>query len=94
MGRGRVTIGLYNSYDPKKFREPHRRVLARAGGLALAFDMNLALFGFPFPEDIKQPKELAEWVAGTTSIGSDGGYFVELDICYQDHIISRAELSV
>lgn len=78
MGRGRVTLGLYNSYDPKKFREPHRRVLARAGGLALAFDMNLALFGFPFPEDIRQPKELAEWVAGTTSIGSDGGYFVEL----------------
>ncbi|MDD4244847.1 MAG: DUF531 family protein [Candidatus Methanomethylophilaceae archaeon] len=78
MGKGRVTIGLYNSYDPTKFREPHRRVLARAGGLALAFDMNLALFGFPFPDDIKQPKELAEWVAGTTSIGSDGGYFVEL----------------
>lgn len=73
-----MTIGLYNSYDPGKFREPHRRVLARAGGLALAFDMNLALFGFPFPEDIKQPKEPAAWVAGTTSIGSDGGYFVEL----------------
>jgi len=78
MGRGRITIGLYNSYDPLKFREPHRRVLARVGGLAMSFNMNLALFGFPFPPDIIQPKELAEWVAGTTSIGSHGDYFMEL----------------
>lgn len=78
MGRGRMTIGLYNAYDPVKFREPHRRVIARAGGLAMAFGMNLALFGFPFPEDITQPKELAQWVAGTTSIGSHGDYFMDL----------------
>lgn len=78
MGRGRITLGLYNSYDPAKFREAHRRALARAGGLAMAFDMNLALFGFPFPEDIKQPRELAQWVAGTTSIGSHGDYFMDL----------------
>ncbi len=78
MGRGRITIGLYNSYDPTKFREPHRRVIARVGGLAMAFNMNLALFGFPFPQDISKPKELAEWVAGTTSIGSHGDYFMDL----------------
>ena len=78
MGRGRITLALYNAYDPTKFREPHRRVIARAGGLAMAFDMNLALFGFPFPEDIKQPRELAQWVAGTTSIGSHGEYFMDL----------------
>jgi len=78
MGKGRVTIGLYNSYDPVKFREPHRRVLARAGGLALAFDMNLALFGFPIPEDTDTPVKIAEWVAGTTSIGGHGDYFMEL----------------
>lgn len=78
MARGRVTLGLYNSYDPRKFREAHRRALARAGGLARAFDMNLALFGFPFPDGTAQPLELAEWVAGTTSIGEDGSYFVEL----------------
>ena len=78
MGRGRITVGLYNAYDPVKFREPHRRVIARAGGLAMAFNMNLALFGFPFPEDITQPKELAQWVAGTTSIGSHGDYFMDL----------------
>ena len=78
MGRGRITIGLYNSYDPSKFREPHRRAIARAGGLAMSFDMNLALFGFPFPEDISTPVDLANWVAGTTSIGSHGDYFVDL----------------
>lgn len=75
---GRVTIGLYNSYDPNKFREAHRRALARAGALAMAFDMNLVTFGFPFPEDLKTAKELADWVASTTSIGHNGSYFSEL----------------
>ncbi|MDR0778399.1 MAG: DUF531 domain-containing protein [Methanomassiliicoccaceae archaeon] len=78
MGRGRVTIGVYNSYNPNKFMEAHRRALARAGPLALAFDSNLALFGFPFPEEPRTPRELAEWVAGTTSIGDNGGYLTEL----------------
>jgi hypothetical protein len=78
LGRGRITIGLYNSYDPVRFREPHRRILARTGDLALAFDMNLALFGFPIPEDAGTPREMAEWVAGTTSIGEHGEYFVQL----------------
>jgi hypothetical protein len=76
--RGRMTIALYNSYDPNKFREPHRRVIARTGDLAWAFDMNLALLGFPIPEEVKTPVEIAEWVAGTTSIGSHGDYFLEL----------------
>jgi len=78
LGKGRITIGLYNSYNPSKFMEAHRRALARAGPLALAFDSNLAVFGFPFPEEPRTSKELAEWVAGTTSIGGDGEYFTEL----------------
>ena len=78
MGRGRMTIALYNSYDPNKFREPHRRILARAGDLALAFNMNLALFGFPIPEETQTPKEIAAWVADTTSIGDNGGNFMRL----------------
>lgn len=78
MGKGRITLGLYNSYDPAKFREPHRRALARTGDLAMAFDMNLALFGFPVPEDVATPVEIAEWVAGTTSIGGHGDYFMQL----------------
>ncbi|MDD1746415.1 MAG: DUF531 domain-containing protein [Methanomassiliicoccales archaeon] len=75
---GRATIALWNSYDPNSFREAHRRVLARAGPLALAFDMNLATFGFPFPKDLPTPQEIADWVATTTSIGEDGSYLREL----------------
>jgi len=75
---GRATIGLFNSYDPHNFREAHRRALARAGALALALDQNLATFGFPFPEGPSTPKELADWVADTTTIGDDGSYLREL----------------
>lgn len=75
---GRVTIGLFNSYDPVKFREAHRRVLARAGPLALAFDCNLATFGFPYEKDLSTPPEIARWVSTTTTIGEDGEYLVRL----------------
>lgn len=75
---GRVTIGLFNSYDPVKFREAHRRVLARAGPLALAFDCNLATFGFPYEKELSTPAEIAQWVSTTTTIGEDGGYLVRL----------------
>jgi hypothetical protein len=75
---GRATIGLYNSYDQRSFREAHRRALARAGALALTFDQNLITFGFPFPEGPSSPREVADWVADTTSIGEDGRYLREL----------------
>jgi hypothetical protein len=75
---GRVTIGLYNSYDPIKFHESHRRALARAGPLALAFDCNLATFGFPYDKELSTPIEIAEWISTTTSIGESGSYLVEL----------------
>lgn len=75
---GRVTIGLYNSYDAVKFREAHRRALARAGPLALAFDCNLATFGFPFDKGLSTPAEVAQWVSTTTSIGERGEYLIEL----------------
>jgi hypothetical protein len=75
---GRVTIGLYNSYDRTKFREAHRRALARAGPLALAFDCNLATFGFPYASDLSTPSEIAAWVSTTTSIGEGGEYLIEL----------------
>lgn len=47
---GRLTLGLYNSYDPRRFSEAHRRALVRAAPLALAYDANLATFGFPFED--------------------------------------------
>ncbi|HUR68281.1 MAG TPA: DUF531 family protein [Candidatus Thermoplasmatota archaeon] len=47
---GRLTLGLYNSYDPRRFSEAHRRALVRAAPLALAYGANLATFGFPFED--------------------------------------------
>ena len=75
---GRATIGLYNSYDPLRFREAHRRAIARAGPLALAFECNLATFGFPFGKELATPLEISRWVASTTSIGCGGKSFVKL----------------
>ncbi|MGQ9588135.1 MAG: DUF531 family protein [Thermoplasmata archaeon] len=75
---GRVTIGLYNSYDPMRFHEAHRRALARAGPLALAFDCNLATFGFPFERNLSTPAEIAGWLSSTTSIGEGGAYLIDL----------------
>ncbi|QLH75688.1 MAG: DUF531 family protein [Methanomassiliicoccales archaeon] len=75
---GRATVAIFNSYDSNIFREAHRRILARAGPLALAFDCNLATFGFPFPQELTTPNEIAEWISTTTSIGEDGSYLKEL----------------
>ncbi len=73
-----MTLGLYNSYDPIKFHEAHRRALARAGPVALAFDANLATFGFPYEKELDTPLAIVEWVSGTTSIGESGQYLREL----------------
>ena len=78
MARGRMTLGLYNSYDPVKFAEAHRRAIARAAPVALAFDANVATFGFPFERELRTPQQLAAWVSGTTSIGEEGKYLREL----------------
>jgi hypothetical protein len=78
MARGRMTIGLFNSYDPVRLREAHRRALARAGPVAWAFDANLATFGFPFGKAMDTPLAVAEWLAATTSIGEGGRYVKEL----------------
>src|SRR2546428_6947641 len=76
--QGRMTVGLCNSYVPVKFAEAHRRALARAGPIALAFDANLATFGFPYDKDLRTPLEIVRWISGTTSIGESGKYLVEL----------------
>src|SRR5207249_11370818 len=78
MARGRMTIGLYNSYDPARFAEAHRRAIARAAPIALAFDANLATFGFPFERDLRTPVDIAAWISGTTSIGEAGTYLRDL----------------
>lgn len=73
-----MTIGLYNSYDPVRFAEAHRRAIARSAPVAIAFDANLATFGFPYKNDLRTPQEVATWVSGTTSIGEEGKYLREL----------------
>jgi hypothetical protein len=73
-----LTIGLYNSLDPVKFAEAHRRDLARAAPVAAAFDCNLATFGFPFEKELRTPLEVADWLVTTTSIGQGGDWIVKL----------------
>jgi len=46
--------------------------------LALAFDCNLATFGFPYDKDLSTPIDVAKWVSTTTSIGESGAYLIEL----------------
>ncbi len=87
---GRLTLGLYNSYDPRRFHDIMRRNLARAAPLCVAFDCNLAVFGFPFDEgrrresknpdapDLRTPRDVADFVLDSTSIGEDGTYLRDL----------------
>jgi len=73
-----MTLGLYNSLDPVKFSEAHRRDLARAAPIAAAFDLNLCVFGFPFSDDLRTPQDTARWLVTTTSIGQGGDWLVKL----------------
>lgn len=70
---GRLTLGLYNSYDPRRFSEAHRRALVRAAPLALAYDANLATFGFPY-DDLAAHGKTGEnrSRAGDTKRGQEG----------------------
>jgi hypothetical protein len=94
---GRLTLALHNSYDPRRFREAHRRALARAAALADAYEANLVALGFPLdelagdvqtasteaaeardeggPEGFGSARELADFVAETTTIGGGGDRF-------------------
>ena len=78
MGIRRITFGIYNTYDPLKLREPHRRAIARAGALCAAYEINLALFGFPLPAELSTPLEMADFVAKSTTIGQEGKYLLDI----------------
>ncbi|MEA3136835.1 MAG: uncharacterized protein QOC71_1116, partial [Thermoplasmata archaeon] len=47
---GKLTLGLYNCYDPKQWYDIMRITLARVGPVAMAFDCDVATFGFPFEQ--------------------------------------------
>jgi hypothetical protein len=78
MRLGRLTLALYNSYDPVRLAEAHRRALARAAPVALAYDANLATLGFPFDAELRTPDEVAMWLSSTTSIGKGGELLIRL----------------
>ncbi len=71
---GRVTIGLYNTYDRSRIHDIHIRTIARASPICYAFDMNLALFGFPFKD---KQSSIVEELSSSTTI-SDGVYIKKL----------------
>lgn len=85
---GRLTLGLYNCYDPKQWHEVMRITLARIGPVALAFDADVAAFGFPFEQarargakssdPLRTPADIAAFVAEGTSIGENGMHFSDL----------------
>ncbi|MHB1261520.1 MAG: DUF531 family protein [Thermoplasmatota archaeon] len=85
---GKLTLGLYNCYDPKQWHDIMRITLARVGPVAMAFDCDVATFGFPFEqararnakqaEPLRSPAAIAAFVAGSTTIGEGGEYFSEL----------------
>lgn len=85
---GRITLGLYNCYDPKRWHDIMRITLARVGPVAMAFDCDVATFGFPFEQarergakahaPLRTPADIAAFVAGGTSIGEGGEHFEAL----------------
>lgn len=93
---GKLTLGLYNCYDPKQWHDIMRITLARVGPVAMAFDCAVATFGFPFDQarsrgardsqPLRSPGEVAAFVAESTSIGEGGDYFSELVAAGRFHV--------
>lgn len=90
---GRLTLGLYNTYDPKQWHDVMRITLARAAPVAAAFDCDLATFGFPYAqsrrrhsnrsmasegEELRTPEDIARFVVQSSSIGDGADHLVEL----------------
>lgn len=85
---GRITLGLYNCYDPKQWHDIMRITLARAAPVALAFGCDVATFGFPFEQArrrgakqsdaLRGPEDIARFVAEGTGSGEGGEAFAEL----------------
>jgi hypothetical protein len=79
-----LTLGLYNTYDPKRLHEAHLRAIARASPIAYAYGFHLALIGFPLEG---KSIEIAEEVASHTTIGEGGRYLLELARNSRFHIM-------
>ena len=95
---GRPTLGLYNCYDPKQWHEIMRITLARAAPVAVAYDCDLATFGFPYEQarrrgakkndlGLDSPAAIAAFVQESTSIGEGGGAFDDLIESGRFHVV-------
>jgi uncharacterized protein len=88
---------LYNCYDPKQWHEIMRITLARAAPVAIAFDCDVATFGFPFEQarargakstdPLRTPADVAAFIADGTSIGEGGERFQDLVAGNRFHIL-------
>ncbi|MHB8633746.1 MAG: DUF531 family protein [Thermoplasmatota archaeon] len=88
---GRVTLGLYNTYDAGRWHDVMRVSLARAAPVCAAFDCNLVTFGFPYEDgrrrtgrrleegvELASPAQIAQFVTESSSIGEGADYLAEL----------------
>ena len=75
MKLGRLTLALYNSYDPVRLAEIRAHTDDEAAALD---DANLVTLGFPFDRELRTPVDVADWLATTTSIGKGGDLLVQL----------------
>lgn len=80
MGRGRLTLLLYNTYDPSKLHEAHLRAVSRIGPVAVAWDCNVGLIGFPPPTPKKalDPNTLVEIIEKKSTIAKEKRFLREL----------------
>ncbi len=69
----RHTLGLYDTYEGG-LKPVHIRMVARAAPLCVAYDLDLALFGFPE----KDLPRLIKKVLNDTNIGKGGKYLKDL----------------
>lgn len=97
---GRVTLGLYNSYDPVKFHEAMRRAAVRGGPLATGYGLHLALVGFPWkafrdaggaPLASVTPAAVAAALTERSSVGDGGSDLKQLAASGGLHVVSQRD---
>lgn len=102
---GRLTLGLYNCYDAKQWHDILRITLARAAPVAVAFDCDLATFGFPYAQarkpgarladlGLRTPAAVAKFVSSSTSIGEGAEHLEALAAAGRFRILDFTDADV
>lgn len=76
MGKGRFTLGLYNTHHSGTPKDIHIRTISRAASVCYAFDFNLAIIGFPFKEGIT---EIVALIRESTTVSRKGEFLERLN---------------